>query len=338
MPRKTRYHKNLVTKEKLENVLRDNLLLLEGFLRYCEASDKSRQTVYQYKKQLEMFFVWNAYSNGNIFFTEIKKKNFVSFFRYLNEELEASPNRVASFRAVLSSFSNYIERTLDDEHSSFRNCIVSLESVRRQPIRQKTILSETMYRIMVEQLLEEEEYQLACFVSLLASSGMRRSEIMQVRVTDFVGEGRVVFGCLYETGFMRTKGPGRAGKVLTRYVFKESFDEYFNLWMEKREELGIESDFLFVRKQKGKWEPILNTTINSWCKKIERITGIPFYPHSMRHYFVTAMKRKGYPDEIIQKIVKWSSVNMVETYNDLGDYEILESFFAHMQNQNNTKI
>ena len=48
----------------------------------------------------------------------------------------------------------------------------------------------------------------------------------------------------------------------------------------------------------------------------------------MRHYFVTTLKRKGYPDDIIQKIVKWSTVVMVGVYNDLGEEEELTSFFG----------
>ena len=55
---------------------------------------------------------------------------------------------------------------------------------------------------------------------------------------------------------------------------------------------------------------------------------VPFYPHCMRHYFTTSLKRKGYPDNIIQKIVKWSSMAMVSIYNDMSEEEELGDFFA----------
>lgn len=330
MARKTR-HNRIVTKEKMEEVLGENKELLDDFLEYCRAVNRSPATIYQYRNLLQIFFVWNFEDNENKSYFVITKRDFMTFFGYLTGVLGASPNRVASFRSALSSIGNYVELVLDEEYPHFRNNIKGLEPVRRVNIREKTVIGEMEIVDTLSALVLGYQYQLACFLSLLMASGMRRSETIQMRVSDFTTNKRIVFGCMYETGMMRTKGRGTQGKMITRYVFKDLFDPYFELWIDERKRLGVDCDALFVRRVNGKWVPVTNSTINSWCSRISRISGVDFYPHAMRHYFTTMLKRQGYPDEVVIMMQKWANPRMIKVYNDLEETEELETFFYKVQ-------
>lgn len=326
--RKTTYNKNLVTEEKLGRLLPQNVLLLQDFISYLSASDKSPQTIYQYKNQLQIFFCWNEERNGNKFFIDIKKREFINFFGYLGNELKASPNRISSVKAVLSSLSNYIERVLDDEYPNFKNSIKALEPIVKTAVREKTILSNEQIDECLKKLVESGKYQIACALALFASSGVRKSEIIQMKVEYFT-EDNVVLNCMYATEKIRTKGRGKQGKRVSRYVFKDSFDEYLHLWLKERERLGIKSEWLFVTYHDGNYQQAKITTINSWAEKISSLLNVDFYPHCTRHYWCTKAKREGYPDSVIQKLQNWSSMEMVSVYNDMDDMEELEKFFKN---------
>lgn len=326
--RSTVYNQYLATEEKFALVNQENKILMQDFFEYLRSTNKSPKTINQYNLQLRVFFVWNSERNANKNFVDMKKRDFMRFFSYLEKDLKASNNRIASFKGVLSSLSIFIETILDDEYPNFHNLLGSFTMMSRTPVREKTILSDDRVEWLLGELVRKKKYNIACYLALLLSSGMRRSEVLQMKVEDFTTNQKIVMGCMYETSKIRTKGRGKEGKVISRLVFKDTFDPYLKLWLEQRKETNIDCPYLFVRYKNGEYLPAQDGTFNSWNKKISDMLDEPFYPHCMRHYFVTALKRKGYPDDIIQKIVKWSSVVMVGVYNDLGEEEELTSFFG----------
>lgn len=48
----------------------------------------------------------------------------------------------------------------------------------------------------------------------------------------------------------------------------------------------------------------------------------------MRHYFTTACSRSGLPDDVIQMLVGWSSLDMVGLYKDIEVDEQFEKYFS----------
>lgn len=337
--RSTVYHNDL-TSEYDDIVNKENKSLVKDYLNYLRSADKSSATIKQYEAQLRIFFVWNAKENNNVFFCDMKKRQFVKFFTYLIEDLEASSNRVSSFRAVLSSLSNYIERILDDEFPSFRNIVKVLEPVNKTAVREKTVLTDEEVQNCLNELVYARKYQVACALALLASSGMRKSELIQMKVDFFDGGKEIFDGVAYETPKIRTKGKGKAGMQLTRIVFKDPFEKYFRLWMEQREKKGINSEWLFVSNQNGEYQKAEISTANSFARTIESYMGREVYMHALRHYFVSSNSRKGFPESVLIKIMKWKSGSaMYAIYNDNDATEELNDWMASfMKSKQNDKI
>lgn len=334
MARKTVYNTDLVTTELWAKVNKKNKRLLDDFLAYCESCDKSPSTRNQYWAQLRIFFCWNYEQNEDKFFVDIRKRDFIVFFGYGRIELKWSPNRLSSFRAVLSSLSNYIERVLDDEFPNFRNIVKVLEPIKIQPVREKTVLSAETIEATLDRLVADKEYQKACWLALLYSSGMRKAEIAQMRVDFFVPEN-IVFDIMYRTPKIRTKGAGKAGKQVPRYVFTYTFDKYLNLWLKEREELGITNPKLFVVKRREEYIAASISTFNSWAQWFSAYMDVDLYAHSLRHAWTTVLAKKGYPTAVIQKLQAWSSSSLVDVYNDTTDEEELGSFFAQLNKEEN---
>jgi integrase len=126
---------------------------------------------------------------------------------------------------------------------------------------------------------------------------------------------------------VRMKGKGKRGKLREKYVIKPMFDEYYNLWMAEREKLGIECDYLFVRKDKdGNWAPATVSTANRIASKISKLSGEDFYTHSGRHYFCTLLKAMDYPNDVIMEIIGWDT-DMIPVYDDTPSEERLKKYF-----------
>lgn len=177
-------------------------------------------------------------------------------------------------------------------------------------------------------LVEKKKYQKACAFALAALSGSRKAEILRFKVSYFDDENLRANGAYYETPKIKTKGRGRNGKQIPKYVLCD-IKKYFDLWMQERAEKGIESEWLFVnRNEKGEWEQMKISTLNSWAKSFSRHLGVDFYWHCMRHYLTTRMKRYNIPDHVIQEWNKWNSGDLVNIYSDLDATEDFSKYFT----------
>ena len=167
-------------------------------------------------------------------------------------------------------------------------------------------------------LMERGQYEKACCFALARYSGRRKSELTRFKVSYFDDEN-IIYGTFYKTPEkVRTKGKGVNGKMLTCYVLAKPFKPYFDAWMAKRADLGIESEWLFPdRDDPTKTVPI--STLNSWAETFSNILGIPVYWHSLRHFFTTSLAKANLPDSVIKTIIGWESLEMVDIYKDIDD-------------------
>ncbi|MFB5759107.1 tyrosine-type recombinase/integrase [Paenibacillus medicaginis] len=319
MPRNT-YRKQITTPELIEQIKIDNKKLMERFLR--ERNTRCAEgTIEAYRSDLNIFFVWNLLNNENKLFVDVKKIEFADFFSFCVEELKWSSNRFGRMKSCLSSFSTFIENFLDDDYPSFRNIILkAIESMPKNPVREKTILTEDQVNSLLNFLKNEiNRPQEACLLALAISSGARVSELLRF-TTDIIDENNTAFGDMFleTTKMIKTKGRTKTGKMMHKYIIKDIFIPYYNEWLVKRKEIldkyGENHTAIFIRRD-GK--PATVDTIRGWIEKWEKFLDIPFYPHCLRHYIVTHLTRLGLSSDFIIEIMGWTSSEMYRVYNDL---------------------
>ncbi|MFP4457786.1 MAG: tyrosine-type recombinase/integrase [Clostridia bacterium] len=332
MTRKTNYNK-IVDKELWGQVNEDNKKLLSKWLTYLKVSDKSPQTIYQYKNDMKIFFVFCLDNLDNKFFVELTKGDIIEFQGYLVGELELSSSRVRRLRSTLSSMSNYIESILDEKYPDFRNLISKIEAPKASAVREKTILRDDQVERCLEELIEKGLYQEACAFALASYSGSRLSEIVQFKINYFEDKNIKDFGSdakFYITPEkIRCKGSGKKGTMLNRFILVDKFKPYFDLWIEERKNQDIDSEWLFVNydSNNDQWEQLSSDSLSRYTPIYTKIIGEPIYFHCLRHYFVTLLSRNGIPHEIIQNIMGWKDIAMVGVYVDTTLEEKLENFF-----------
>jgi integrase len=324
MGRPTKQNK-ITSPELLDKINPENKRLLDDFLTYLKSIQRSDTTILSYKNDLEIFFVWNLLNNNNKEFVKISKRDIIAYQNWLINTNGNSPARVRRLKSTLSSLSNFIENILDDEYKDFRPIIRKVENPVNQAVREKTVLSEEQINYLLETLVAEKQYDKACLLALGAYSGRRKKELLRFKVSYFSDEN-IIYGSLYKTPEkIKTKGRGM-GKFLHAYVLTKKFKPYFDLWMDYRKEIGLESEWLFPDRSDPS-RHMNPDTLNSWALTFSRILGIPFYIHALRHHFTTELSKSGLPDDVIKSLVGWESVEMVSVYKDMDADEEIGKYF-----------
>ncbi|MEG2289612.1 MAG: site-specific integrase [Clostridium sp.] len=305
----------VTTKEEINQINEDNKELIDDFLNYLETTDHSPSSIKVYKSNLNIFFVWLMKFAKNKDFVQLKKRDVMNFQNYLIKN-QLSPARIRVLRSSVSSLSNFIENILDEEEKweDFRNIINKIPAPNLNPVREKTIMQEEELELLLEKLVENKKYNIACFVAMAAFSGARKSEIVQYKDSFFTDE--TFKNGLYVTPEIKTKGRGSLGKPLKKYCLKSRVDKYLNLWREERQRLGVNIDDLFVVKRDGGFRPATSATASCYMKICTELLEKPVYCHSFRHFFVSMLSAQNVPIAVIRDIVGHESSETTQIYDD----------------------
>jgi site-specific recombinase XerD len=320
MSRKT-YRKVITSPELIEQINPENKKLMKMFLKNKNAkcSDK---TIESYTSDLNIYFCYNLLNNDNKSFIKTKKIELSDFFDYGLLELKWSGNRYSRMRSLMSSFSDFIVDYLDEDYPDFKNLInKAVTKVEKVPVRKKTILLPPQVYELRNKLVEKGKLQQATYLMLLAASGSRISESLRINV-DMIDKNKTAFGDLFleTTTDIKTKGHGKNGYMVSRFIIKDVFLPLYEKWLPIREEImkknNKEHNEMFV---KSNGEPIKETTVRSWISQWEKILGLDLYAHAYRHFIVSDLTRKGCSSDFIVAVMRWKTAAMYNVYNDIED-------------------
>lgn len=327
---RTTVYNSITNKEKLDKIDPENLQLGEDWLEYMQSIDRSPKSIVGYRSDLRIFWVWNMEFNNNKFFTKLTKREIAKFQNHAINVWGWSPNRIRRVKSCLSSLSNYIENVLDDEEEfeDFRPIIRKIENPNKEAVREKTVLPDETIDFLLKTLVERKEYEKACAVAIAAYSGMRKSELLQMKV-EYFDENHFVYDSMWKTDKIRTKGFGRLGKPLNKFILYGA-KPYLDLWLNERNEKGINSDYLFVSKTKDANGDIVwkvRQDLTHWTDEFSAIIGMAFYFHCERHFTCTKLHRMNLPAHVIQEFFGWTSSEMLNIYNDLSAEDEFGKYF-----------
>ena len=125
-------------------------------------------------------------------------------------------------------------------------------------------------------------------IALLADSGVRRSELAAIRLSDV------------ELDRHRIKVSGNGGKD-GHLIFGNKPKDLLERYIEDSDSAGK----LFDLNSDG---------VQTMLKRLEKETGIRCSAHSFRRGFATALRRAGVGELDIQQLGRWSSLEMVRRY------------------------
>lgn len=234
-------------------------------------------------------------------------------------------------KSVMRSMENFIINILDDDYPDYKRIWDKIENPVNEAVREKSVFTDEELQILLDKLVEREEYMKACVLALAIYGGRRKAELVRFKVSYFNKENLICDGAIYKTPEkIKTKGRGQRGKLLYCYTLAKPFQPYLDLWLQEREKLNITSDWLFPQYKNGKWldEHITTTTADSYARTFSKIMDNNFYFHACRHKFVTALSEQNIPDNVIKDIVGWDSLELVSWYRDTEAEDTFDKYFG----------
>ena len=210
--RRSTVYNNITSEETTKQINPDNILLMEDFLDYLKSIDRAPQTISSYKSDLLIFFTYVLQNLNNKNFVDITKRDYARFQSFALESWGWSPKRVRRVKSTISSMSLFIENMLDEEpeFEGFKRLVNKVENPANSEVREKTVLSDDEVQLILDTLLEKGKLQACCAIAILAYSGMRKAELLQMR-PEYFDEEHIVFDALHQTELIRAKGRGKNG-------------------------------------------------------------------------------------------------------------------------------
>ena len=140
-----------------------------------------------------------------------------------------------------------------------------------------------------------------CIVSMLYSAGLRRSELLSLKLTDIDSKRMLVF-------IRNAKNNRDRYSLLSEKVLKD-LRVYYKEWKPK--------EYLFEGQKRGKYS---TTSVENIIAKAAQKAGIlkRVTPHMLRHSFATHLLESGTDLRYIQTLLGHSSTKTTEIYTQVA--------------------
>lgn len=150
-------------------------------------------------------------------------------------------------------------------------------------------------------------YKAALYI--MFCTGIRRSEVVNIKVKDFVSENGSIF--LNVTG----KGGKEVTKLIPQWIYQHVLN-HLELLKSSGETITRES-FVMMLKRKSSCQVITSQSIYNYIKKISLEVGITkeISPHSLRATYITAAIESGMALHKIQEDAGHSNIATTMSYN-----------------------
>lgn len=269
---------------------------IEEFKRYLISEGKSKNTVLTYSLNVNEYLRWFNDSYG-IEFTRIYRENILDYKsfllnirRYRGKTLNGKTinNKLSS----LLAFNDFlIEFQYQQEYVVKKNDLIKLQSEFINPCK----INKQQVEQFRQRILQAEDKRMYALATLLAYSGLRISEALNVKERDY---------CLQTKELVVRQGKGEKQRII---YLNSKIVNAIREYLKVRKKSG---EYLFISRQN---DTLDRTVVNRLFKKYSKEVAIT--PHMLRHFFVTNCLENGeYSIHEICYIVGHKSLKTIMTY------------------------
>lgn len=285
--------------------------MIDKFIRYIRTEKRySEYTINSYQKDILQFlsFLFPDEDHTKVDLNTISTADVNEWVAHLKSEKKLKSSSINTKICSLRSLFHYLSRLSLLEHNPLNN-VLSLKTPRRLPI----FISQTkMERILDQDKQEEyaidpedefEQIRDSLIISIFYATGIRLSEIAQLRVSSF------------DDGFTRIRVTGKGDKQ-RELPLVESLQRKLRQYVSKirEEKICIDEDFYLILTKKFK--PMSRNAIYRVVKSRLSSMGVhgKCSPHVLRHSFATHLLDAGADIREIQELLGHSSLSATQIY------------------------
>lgn len=194
-----------------------------------------------------------------------------------------------------------------------------LESPKKEHHIPEVLTVEEIDRMIAQiDLSKTEGHRNRAIVEMLYGSGLRVSELVNLRLSD-----------LYrEEGFMRITGKGKKQRLVP---ISPVANEWLEYWLEDRNKLDIKTeynDIVFLNRYGRQLTRAMIFTIIKTLAKLADIRKT-ISPHTLRHSFATHLLKNGADLRIIQDLLGHEDITTTEIYTHVEIEDLREAILKY---------
>lgn len=281
---------------------------IEEFINYLLFEKKySSNTINSYKEDLLKF--QNYCDNNKIKICKADKNDIQNYIQTLGKAMNM--NSVSRNISTLKSFYKFLMLN----KNATKNPLTSIKNPKIKKALPKVLSEEEINTLLDINLNNDFDYRNKAMLELMYSSGLRVSELINLKVNDVDLDDSVV----------RIFGKGSKERIvpLSQYAV-EALDDYINFYRAKLFKHG-QNDFLFLNNH---GLPMTRQGFFKIIKKLakEKEIKTDFSPHTLRHSFATHLLKNGADLRSIQELLGHSDVSSTQIYTHITNERLQNNY------------
>lgn len=313
-----------VTDEMFESCNPHNTRLVK---QYLETSNTlSADSIKQYKSGLYQFTYWLKQNAMDKPFYKVKKFDFKRYMSYLVSRGMSSSGLKFKKSSVSAFCTKFIEMFVvedDENYASFRNFTTGTIDIPTNRTYEKIPISKVEYDLIINTLIDDENYMGACWVAVMWNVGCRRGEAVQFKseIVNYDPKDKTYI----MSHIVRGKGKSEDGKPI-KYMIPIEILPHINKWLEVR---GYEHEYIFTTKYNGEIKRVSREWASNFCSDIlSDIIGRRVNPHLFKNSCVTYLLEKGVDMKLVSKYVAHhESTSTTAIYDLRSDESEMDNIF-----------
>ena len=290
----------LYNEETIKNINQETLKLFQKYQIDMSIRDLSENTVKQYNADLMQWFIYMHDNQFNLSVLDATEED-ISEYYYWRKQQGNNVNRQKRIMSSISAFYKFLrkKRLIKESPVEFID-----RPKQGLPIAIQTYLTKDQVQLMREKLEEYGDIQLQAYAFLSLTTMARVHAIASLKWDQVDFDERVCSDVLEKEG------------KIVELSFSEETKDYLLKLIEYRKENNIDDHGrIFISPYVTDDKPIQDGTLNSWCKKIGDLIGVPsLHPHDFRHSYATLMKNAGIDLESISEMLNHASVDVTKKF------------------------
>jgi integrase/recombinase XerD len=292
---------------------------MDDFLLHIQANNYSKETLYNYERDLKTFDTFLRVESGKTPFSAVSKRTIEQFKAYLNSSdrktAEGKESQMmlksGSINRTLSSLRRYLSYLVDmDQETPIAPNAIKLIRMEK-PHSRVAELGELIKLIESPSHYERDKHialRNRAMLETLFASGMRISELLSLKRSQIDRTGRI---------FIQGKGKKQRFIYLTDRA-KSHIDAYLKVRDDESPNLFVPNRGQNASKKDRRISP---NYLQMKIKRYRELLGInvPTSAHSLRHGFATYLAEQGANPAAIQILLGHESLDTTTKYVHASD-------------------
>lgn len=273
--------------------------LLKDFSSYLAVEKGlAPNTVGSYMQDLARFAAFMDDSGGSV--DSFTKQEIVGYLDAMREQGMAVSSICRAISSIRGLSRYMVERGMRDEDPT-----ENLTSPKKWASLPKALSMEAVRGLLEVNGKNSLALRDMCMVELLYSSGLRVSELVGLKASDFN----------LEAGYIRVMGKGSKERVVPAHERAVQSVKRYIAELRPRLMKNRVSDYMFVTSR-GK--PMTRQRFWQALKEYGKAAGVELSPHVLRHSFATHMLEGGADLRSLQKMLGHSDISTTQVYTKVS--------------------